>query len=119
MTNYNISDNTGKGIDQMINKGLKWKWQWLMQCELSGADQKDRRRLPCQVCFAEVTTEAGTWTFEAIDWHDSYEANVDLNGKHVVSRPELSSRADAQRHAEALILDFAKHILRELAGAFP
>lgn len=113
----NISDNTGTGVDEMASEGLRWQWRWLMQRDLSGADPKDLRRLPCQVCFAKTTTKLGTWRFEAIDWHDSYEARVELNGKHVVSKQNLCSRAEAQRCAEYLIIEFAKHILRVLVKA--
>lgn len=114
MTNNNISDNTGTGIDLMINENLRWQWQWLMQCELSGADLNDKRRLPCQTCFAEVKTPLGNWRFKAIDWQDSYEAAVELNGRRLVRQLDLVNRATAQRLTETLAIDFARQILKEL-----
>ena len=99
----------------MARGGLKREWRWLMQRDLSGADRQDRRRLPCQTCFAEATTALGKWTFEVIDWHTSYEAAVLLGGRKIASRMGIATRAEAQRVAEALATDFAKQVLEQLA----
>lgn len=116
MTKDNISDNTGTGVDLMINENLNWQWQWLMQCQLSQADKNDKRRLPCQTCFAKVETNLGEWTFEAIDWHSDYEARVELNNHLLVRRDKIPSRAEAQQIAETLAIDFARQILKELVS---
>lgn len=112
----NISKNTGKGRDSKGRKsdGLRWSWKWLKQCELSGALEKDKRRLPCQTCFAEAQTKLGWWRFEAVDWHDGYEARASLNGKVVVLRVGLPTRFEAQRCAEFLIKEFCEMALAEL-----
>lgn len=114
MDKPNISDNRGTGNDQMVNKGLRRKWKWLMQCELSQSDPNDRRRLPCQICFAQKKTNLGQWKFLVSDWYSSYEASVELDGELVVCREGIRNRADAQLMAESLAIHFAHRILREL-----
>ena len=112
----NISGNTGRGKDRKGTKrdGLERSWKWVMQCGLSKAPPSDKRRLPCQSCFAEIRTELGYWKFRAVDWHDSYEAQVHYNGKHLLSHEGFATRLEAQRRAEVLVKVFCEAALLEL-----
>lgn len=113
----NISDNTGLNEDRKGTQrdGLRWKWRWLKQRSLSQAPPNDHRRLPCQVCYAEVKTALGTWEFSACHWgSDGYEARVELDSERLVSKRGFATRVEAQKHAEAMIFSFALRILKEL-----
>ena len=110
----NISDNTGKGKDRKGTKardGLKLNWRWLMQCQLSMAPRNDKRRLPCQTCFAIIETSVGTVELKAIDWHDEYEAYACINGERMVSERGFTTRVKAQAAAEGMLRTFAKALL--------
>lgn len=108
---------TGTGKDRKGTKrdGLRYQWKWLMRCRLSGVPQGDKRRLPCQSCEAEVRTRLGWWTFRAVDWHDSYEAQVELKYALTLSEKGLPTRLAAQHRAEALVVEFCKRALAELS----
>lgn len=108
--------NTGKGKDRMggKNDGLRYDWRWAMRCQLSGYPQGDKRRLPCQGCIAEIQTALGPWEFEALDWHDSYEAQAKLKYTLTLSEKGLPSRLAAQRRAEAIVAEFCERVRLEL-----
>ena len=119
-----IITTKGKGIDRLGTKkdGLKFIWKWIRRCELSGVDAKDKRRLPCQVCFAE----AGDFEYEVILWHTHYEARVIYKGatlirfnKEIDDTTEwkgevLLERLQAQLKAEQLLVEYYKMIGKHL-----
>ncbi len=107
--------DSNKGLDRMggPKEGLRLPWEYLMQCELSGMPENDRRRLPCQTCFTERTGAQGSWRYEAVDWNDSYEAIVELNGQRITSESDFGSRLEAQRAAEGLMTRFCDITLSE------
>jgi len=110
----NISDNTGKGKDRkgMKQDGLRYNWIWTRQCDLSMAPRDDKRRLPCQVCYTEFETSLGWLKFEAVGWHDGYEARVNLRNERLVSIKNFPTRLEAQLAAEKGIIKFAKDLLK-------
>ncbi len=113
----------GKGVDRKGTKkdGLKWKWLWVRQCDLSwdygNPKLEDKRRLPCQSCYADlprITTVPGG---ASIHLHVSYfyayyEAAVEINGDQVLSDKSFRSRLDAQLRAENLIRLFCSQALK-------
>ncbi len=107
--------HTGKGEDRKGGRrdGLRLRWSWLMRRELSGAPPNDRRRLPCQTCRATRKTSHGVWEYRAVAWHDSYEADVELNGKPLAQKEGFTSRVRAQFAAEQLMRDFCRRALDE------
>lgn len=115
----------GKGADRKGTRqdGLGLRWSWLRQCELSLMPEEDRRRLPCQVCFAKVDIGvAGTISFEAILWGSEqhgycYEAVVEVNGDNLVGATDLPTRLDAQRRAEELLPEFCELATTKLFDA--
>jgi len=116
ITKPNISSNTGEGKDRKgsMLDGLKLKWKWTMQCCLSYGPKNDKRRLPCQVCYATRNTKTGHWVFEAVEWEDGYEANVKLNGDQILSEQNLPTRLKAQERAEAMLGEFCEAVLKEI-----
>ena len=115
----------GKGIDRLGTKkdGLKFQWKWLRVCELSWAagdpQLKDKRRLPCQVCFADV----GNFRYKVVAWHDHYEACVEYYREEIVDFNKeldddtieykgkvLLERIQAQQKAESLLMEYYKMI---------
>ncbi len=109
----NISDNTGKGKDRKGTKkdGLRYSWKWVRQCDLSSGPRNDKRRLPCRTCYLELDTSLGVIRFGAVDWFDSYEARVLLQGEWLVSIRDLPTRLDTQLAAEKGIVEFARELL--------
>lgn len=97
--------------------GLRYHWQWVMRCRLSGIPQGDKRRLPCQTCEADVKTKLGWWCYGAVDWHDSYEARVGLNNSFTLREEGLPTRLAAQQRAESLVAEFCTRVLTELTDA--
>jgi hypothetical protein len=113
----NTMSNTGKGKDRkgtMAADGLQHDWQWAMRSQLSGGNPGDTRRLPCRTCHAEAVTSMGVWDFSAIDWHDSYEAEVLLDQRLNLSEKGLPTRLAAQRRAETLAKEFCHAVLADL-----
>lgn len=55
--------------------GLKLKWHW------SRYGTAKERTTPGQVCLAEV----GDFRFEAIFWHTTFEARLQLIDEHLLS----------------------------------
>jgi len=121
ITKPNISSNTGEGKDRKgtMLDGLKLKWKWTMQCCLSYGLKNDKRRLPCQVCYATRNTKTGHWAFEAVEWQDGYEANVKFNGDQILSEQNLPTRLEAQKRAEAMLDEFCKAVLKEIKESDP
>lgn len=109
-----MARNTGKGKDRMgsTKDGLRLRWRYPMQWELSMCPESDRRRLPTDCCFAEKKGTQGMWRYEARETFE-YEARVELDGETVAVRDELGSRLDAQKAAESLMADFCKTALKE------
>jgi hypothetical protein len=111
-------DNTGKGKDRKGIKcdGLKHRWRWIERRMLSGHPQDDHRRLPCQVCEANVETSMGVWTFNAIDWGTFYQAEAAFDNNLYHNEVEYPTRLEAQKAAEQLPFGFATDVLAELYG---
>jgi len=85
-----------------------------MRCHLSQVSRMDHRRLPCQVCYAEKTTDTGHWKFKAVDWRpNGYEAQVVYNGHYILSEKEIPTRLKAQKRAEEMLDEFCKAVLKE------
>jgi len=108
-----FTGHTGKGQDRKGTKadGLKLDWMWLRVCDLSGGPARDKRRLPCQTCYA--TAQVGKWTLEfaAIAGRTGtlseyqYEPELSINGsamERVRENEYHSTRLGAQKAAEKL-----------------
>lgn len=113
----------GKGVDRKGTKkdGLKWTWHWVRQCDLSwhigDPKLKDKRRLPCQSCYADLPRISGVPGGAQIHLHvsyfyDYYDAAVSVNGDQILSDQTAKTRLDAQLKAENLIRLFCSEALR-------
>ena len=114
---------SGKGVDRKGTKkdGLKWMWHWVRQCDLSwhygNPKLGDKRRLPCQSCYADLPRIYGVPGGASIHLHVSYfyshyEAAVEINGDQILSDKSFKSRLDAQLKAENLIRLFCSQALK-------
>ncbi|KKM81681.1 hypothetical protein LCGC14_1327370 [marine sediment metagenome] len=123
-----LTGHDGKGADRKGTKrdGLRFKWQWIEQRCLSGVDESDRRRLPCQTCFAEVETLDETWCFRSVAWRNkgsfTYQAGVKLRGNNMISQDSdnddayCDTRLEAQRVAERMLEVLCVRALRKVYG---
>jgi len=129
MSDEGIVTTKGKGVDRLGTKkdGLKLKWKWSRVCDLSwprcDPRREDKRRLPCQCCFAE----AGDFRYEVDAWHMNYGAEVKYKGETLIRFDKdiddtteycgevLLERLQAQLKAENLILEFYKMLNSHIA----
>jgi len=128
----------GKGADRMGGKadGIKWTWKWHRQCDLSWSygdpKLKDKRRLPCQVCFADlplvksVTQRPGFGdsciTFSVVLWGSDateywYEGDVLVNDNNILNTKVFTTRIEAQKGAEELLRQFCEGALKILENS--
>ncbi len=92
--------------------GLRWPWKWpkwsfnehwAQNCWHGGPGY--------QVASAEKHTRFGPLKVESVNWNDSYEGLVELNGDTIATSRGHKTRIESQRAAEKLI-----DVLAEMYG---